>query len=358
MIKRNKQFISILMATMILISIVPQTTYATLRLSREQMDTPSNWAKADIKVAKSIGFVPSEIQGNYKDSITREEFSELAVGLYETLSRKKVTVQISNPFNDTRNSKAIIANQIGIMSGRGEGKFDPYGEITKEEISVVLYNTLKIAKPNNNYGESLKSGFKDDSKISNWAKDAVGFLYGIEVLNGGGDNLFNPKGQATREEAIILAKLMHEKVSEAERTSRGRLVPTREPEIEEEPAQVEQLKKLLSQEMGKPYKYGATGPNNYDCSGLTYSVFGKLGIKLGRTSRSQINSGTPVSKNDLQYGDLILFARDGKNINHVGIYVGNGKFVHSPQTGDVVKESTLTTGYYSRSYYAARRVLQ
>ena len=87
------------------------------------------------------------------------------------------------------------------------------------------------------------------------------------------------------------------------------------------------------------------------------SLFAKLGIELPRTSRSQASAGAYVSKQDLQYGDIVFFARNGKTINHVGIYVGNGEFVHAPQSGDVVKITTLMSGYYANSYYTARRVL-
>src|SRR5699024_2646703 len=124
-------------------------------------------------------------------------------------------------------------------------------------------------------------------------------------------------------------------------------------EAKQEDSERDKLKELISKELGKPYQYGATGPNSYDCSGLTYSIFGQLGISIPRVSRDQIKAGVQVAKSDLEYGDLILFARDGKNINHVGIYVGDGQFVHSPQTGDVVKVSTLSSGYYANSYYAA-----
>jgi cell wall-associated NlpC family hydrolase len=116
------------------------------------------------------------------------------------------------------------------------------------------------------------------------------------------------------------------------------------------------LAKLISQEMGKPYQWGGAGPNSYDCSGLVYYVYDKLGITMPRVSRDQAKVGTYVSKDKLIYGDLVFFARDGKNVNHVGIYVGNGLFVHAPESGDVVKKTTLLSGYYERSYYTARRV--
>lgn len=363
MTRRFKKLGVGLILTGVLITTVPHTTYARLNLSDKQIEAPSSWAKADIRGANTIGFVPDEIQGNYRETITREEFSELAVSLYEALSGRKVTVQVRNPFNDTNNSRVVIANQLGIMKGRGEGTFDPQGKITREEVSVVLFNTLKTAKPNNNYEGSFNSGFNDNSKISNWASDAVGYLYGIEVLNGNDDNLFNPKEYTTREESIILGKRIYDRVSESKRTSRGRLTLTREVEIEEEvarnqePSQKARLQELIAREMGKPYQYGAAGPNSYDCSGLTSSIFGKLGINIARRSIDQLNNGVPVARKDLQYGDLILFVRDGKTINHVGIYVGDNSFVHSPQTGDVVKVTKLER-YYDRSYYAARRLIR
>ena len=65
-----------------------------------------------------------------------------------------------------------------------------------------------------------------------------------------------------------------------------------------------------------------------------------------------------MSKDNLQYGDLVFFAADGKTVNHVGIYVGDGKFVHAPSTGDVVKTSSLSSAYYSRTSYTARRVIR
>lgn len=368
MINKFKKLSLGIMLTGVLVTTVPYTTYANLDSSNRQTEAPSSWAKSDIENAKTVGLIPNSIKGNYKRDITREEFSELAVNLYEKLSRKQVSVQGKNPFNDTKNSKVIIANQLGIIKGRGDGTFDPYEKITREEVSIVLYNTLKLAKPNNNYDEFPKLKFEDNNKIANWANKSVGYLYGIEVINGSADNLFQPKGYTTREESIILAKRMYDRVIESDRTSRGRLVASRTPvrteeliqeeSIREESSQAAKLKELLSKEMGKPYKWGATGPNNYDCSGLTYSIYGRLGTKIGRTSSSQINSGIPVEKNNLQYGDLVLFARDGKNINHVGIYVGDGNFVHSPQTGDVVKTTTLSSGYYANSYYAARRILK
>lgn len=100
--------------------------------------------------------------------------------------------------------------------------------------------------------------------------------------------------------------------------------------------------------IGTPYVYGATGPNAFDCSGFTSYVFrNAAGIEISRTTYSQINVGTPVSYGELQPGDLVFTY----GLDHVGIYVGGGQYIHAPQPGQSVKVSPVT------SFYAARRVL-
>ncbi|MCF0149690.1 MAG: C40 family peptidase [Clostridium sp.] len=100
--------------------------------------------------------------------------------------------------------------------------------------------------------------------------------------------------------------------------------------------------------IGTPYVYGATGPSAFDCSGFTSYVFrNAAGIEISRTTYSQIGVGTPVSYGELQPGDLVFTY----GLDHVGIYVGGGQYIHAPQPGQSVKVSPVT------SFYAARRVL-
>jgi cell wall-associated NlpC family hydrolase len=100
-------------------------------------------------------------------------------------------------------------------------------------------------------------------------------------------------------------------------------------------------------QMGKPYVWGATGSQNFDCSGFTQYVYeNALGIDISRTTYSQIDEGQAVSEDQLQPGDLVF-----PHAGHVGIYVGNGQMIHAPQTGDVVKVSPVY------NFYAARRIL-
>lgn len=94
---------------------------------------------------------------------------------------------------------------------------------------------------------------------------------------------------------------------------------------------------IAMKQLGKPYRWGAAGPNAFDCSGLTMYVYAQLGIYLPHSSRAQYNCGVRVSRSELEPGDLVFFARRSGRIGHVGIYIGNGMMIHAPQTGDVVK---------------------
>jgi cell wall-associated NlpC family hydrolase len=105
----------------------------------------------------------------------------------------------------------------------------------------------------------------------------------------------------------------------------------------------------LSQQ-GKPYVWGAAGPDAYDCSGLTMWAWGQAGVSLPHQSEQQQNLGTPVDQSQLQPGDLVFF---GSPAYHVGMYIGNGMMVHAPTSGDVVKVTSLS---YMSDYSGARRV--
>ncbi len=123
-----------------------------------------------------------------------------------------------------------------------------------------------------------------------------------------------------------------------------------------EAASTTELTSTAYKYIGIPYVYGGTTTSGLDCSGYTRLVFSDLGIQLPRTSSSQYAQGTAVAKSNLQVGDLVFFNTSGAGVSHVGIYIGDNKFIHS-QTGKGVSVTSLSDPYYwGKRYIGAKRV--
>jgi cell wall-associated NlpC family hydrolase len=104
--------------------------------------------------------------------------------------------------------------------------------------------------------------------------------------------------------------------------------------------------------LGTPYRWAGSSPSGFDCSGFVMYVYGRIGIGLPHNSAMLFGVGRPVARNDLRPGDIVFF----NGLGHSGIYIGRGRFVHSPHSGDVVKISRLSESWYRTTYYGARRL--
>ena len=122
-----------------------------------------------------------------------------------------------------------------------------------------------------------------------------------------------------------------------------------------EAATQSQLTNTAYKYIGVPYVYGGTTTSGLDCSGYTRLVFKQLGISLNRTSAAQYSQGTAVSKSNLQVGDLVFYNTSGKGVSHVGIYIGNNKFIHSA-TSSGVTVTSMSTSYWAKRYVGAKRI--
>jgi murein DD-endopeptidase len=108
--------------------------------------------------------------------------------------------------------------------------------------------------------------------------------------------------------------------------------------------------------LGKPYRYSGNTPAGFDCSGLVQYSYGKAGVNLPRETQAQRREGQVVRANELRRGDLVFFDQEGKKSSHVGIYVGQGRFVHAPSSGGRVRAEDLHAAYWRTHFVEARRL--
>ena len=107
--------------------------------------------------------------------------------------------------------------------------------------------------------------------------------------------------------------------------------------------------------VGKPYRYGGSTPRGFDCSGLVYYSYRRAGLDVPRSTRSQRSGSQKVSQSRLTRGDLLFFNQEGKRSSHVGIYLGDDRFVHAPSSGKRVRIDSFNDPYWQEHFVDARR---
>lgn len=416
----------------------------------------SGWAISGYEEASEAGLVSySVVSNNLKDSITREEFCELAMNLYKKLTNETVPVPAGSPFEDTDSVAVAQAYNYGIVNGTDDDTFTPDRLVTREEMAKMLVSTLTASEVVFNIADgadtSYVDNFADGEDVSSWAMSAVNTALNYGLMTGVTDNTLEPLSATSREQAIVSVNRSYSTFSSsaysvdsveslpeiilpengAEITTESFDVKWTEAEnavsyhviIKDSSAKAVLLKDVdtnsitvnssalskgdysiivggvlpdgsevysvpvdftysyaeastsdelytssnpkiqsildtAASYLGTPYVWGGTSPSGFDCSGFVQYVYSQNGYSLTRTTYTQWdNDGTYVKKSDLRPGDLVYFGSGGSP-THVGIYVGDGMMIHSPSTGDVVKYSTIDSGYYNNCYLGAKRIVQ
>ena len=133
--------------------------------------------------------------------------------------------------------------------------------------------------------------------------------------------------------------------------------------VKVEPSAVSKGQEIVDYAMqfvGYPYVYGGSTPKGFDCSGFTKYVYAQFGYSLNRSAANQLDDGTSVSMSELQPGDLVLFKKAGtgsKRASHVGLYIGDGQFVHASTSKVGVIVSHMTDAYYTSGFVGGRRII-
>jgi len=201
-------------------TVTPQSTVETQKQtvqapaiqteSTVSVASASSWAQPELELAQKYQLTTKRVMNDYTGSITREEFCGIAVKLYEATSGKKALPSINNPFVDTSDPDTLKAIELGIVKGVSADRFAPNNNITRQEICVMIYRALKVAKGNLDTNVSGVGAFGDESAISDWAKDAVRYASKHGIIKGTGVNTVNPLSNTTREQGIIMIKRTYE----------------------------------------------------------------------------------------------------------------------------------------------------
>lgn len=184
----------------------------------------STWATEELQNASELGLIPDILKGaDMTKPITREEFCELAVLLYEKVTETAAAPASPNPFTDTTNSQILKAYALGITTGTSATTFSPKTLINREQCAAMLYRSIKAIAPNADYSIAGVNDFPDQKDISSWAVDATKFMSKIGIIKGDTSGNFMPKatttaqtaagyGMATREAAVLMTVRSFEKV--------------------------------------------------------------------------------------------------------------------------------------------------
>ncbi|MDW5299311.1 MAG: S-layer homology domain-containing protein [Sedimentibacter sp.] len=182
----------------------------------------NEWATKELQAAEAAGLIPEILKGaDMTKPITREEFAELAVLLYEKSSGETAAPTNSNPFNDTTNQQILKAFSLGITNGTSATTFSPKTLINREQCATMLFRVIKAMAPDGTYSMEGVKDFPDQKHISSWAIESTKYMFKIGIIKGDGAGNFMPKattsvqeasgfGMATREAAILMALRTYE----------------------------------------------------------------------------------------------------------------------------------------------------
>lgn len=206
----KKRILAIIVCVIVLFS--SATTFATTKNEAYGWNYGyvSNWAYEQLVDAVANGIVlDSTLVSDCSRNITRQEFATLVVNLYRALVQEDPAPAISSTFSDTTDFSVRVAYNLGIINGAGNGKFLPYNSITREQMGVMILNTVKALNTDYKGGDGVLA-MSDKDKVSSWAVKGVDFVYENDFMKGDGI-IFNPKGATTVEQAIAIANRVFKK---------------------------------------------------------------------------------------------------------------------------------------------------
>ena len=279
--------------------------------------------------------------------LTRQGLCTLVMDSYCDVTGQEPE-QTEPVFTDTDNADVLNAYHLGLVNGQRSGIFAPEDTMSRQDFftsAVQLLDTLGYT-----YTDDISvdlSGYSDADELMAYAVQPAQVLVGIGAITD--TNALQPTQQITAEEAVVI---MDRVTSFFEDWQENPTAPQR--------YLGEEVAEFALNYVGCRYVSGGQGPKKFDCSGLVYYVYKNFGYTLKPGARNQWSKlDERVSKSDLLPGDLVFFSRNGKasGIFHVGIYIGDGQFVHAANSRKGVIVTDLDDAWYANRYHGAKRVI-
>lgn len=319
----------------------------------------ASWAEPTLLRMEQLGLIPASVkEQSMSGPITRADLCRIAMRSYKLLTRQtdEDLGQPEDVFTDTDDLDVLNAYAMGIVGGRGNGIFDPDSPITRQDFFTVCTNFLRAL--DYWYVDDIThdlSRFPDSGSLAGYAQHPAQVMVSIGAVQGDDTGALNPTAQIASQEAAVIFNRIIDFYADWEAN------PVEPEKPEPEPYLGEIIAEYALQFEGCRYVSGGHGPKKFDCSGLVYYVYQQFGYDLKPGARNQWSLlDEKISKDELLPGDLLFFSRGGKTsrIFHVGIYIGDGLFIHAANSRKGVIITHIDEPWYANRYHGAKRVIE
>lgn len=313
----------------------------------------SGWAEKSVIRMDQLGLIPENVRlQSMTGTISRADLCRMAMRSYKLLTglTDEDLGQSEDVFTDTDDIDIINAYALGIINGRGNGIFDPDAPITRQDFFTISANFLRAL----DYwciDDIIRdlSKYPDGSELSGYAKQPAQVMIAIGAVQGDTAGRLNPRQQIVSQEALtIFCRIINYYADWTENP------------VAPEPYLGQQIAEYAQQFVGCRYVYGGQTPSGFDCSGFVYYNYKQFGYSLNPGAKNQWSIlEQTVQYADLLPGDLVFFSKNGSysGIFHVGLYIGDGQFVHAANSSKGVIISDMDETWYANRYYGAKRAL-
>lgn len=339
-----KRLLALVSAAAITASIIPAVHGAELPTEAQ------SWAR----LAPAAEQLPTlETADPIAAPLTRLGMSQLLMEGYRTLTGI-TEEELGEPkmmFLDTNDTDVMHAYSLNLVSGRSAGIYDPMAGISRQDYFTACTELLKsVGYPYVDDIEIDLDEFADGGEVLAYASQPIRALLCLGILDTDENGFLEPAREITVAEAMETRDALVEFYSAWEEN------PT-------EPQRYlgEDVAEYALQYVGCRYVRGGQGPRKFDCSGFVYYVYKHFGYDLKPGARNQWSMlDQRISKDDLLPGDLLFFSRNGRasSIFHVGIYIGDGQFVHAANSSDGLIVTDIDHAWYANRYLGAKRAIQ